>query len=97
MAEFDYKKLLEKAQKEYKQCSTDAERRMLESIFPELVESDDERIRKNCIHFLNLQKQHHASTFEIDECIAWLEKVKPKFKVSDWNVNGVRNLTPNIL
>lgn len=43
-------------------------------IFPELAESGDERIRNNCIHFLNLQKQHHASTVEIDECIAWLEK-----------------------
>lgn len=41
---------------------------------PELKESEDERIRKNCIHFLDLQKSHHASTFEIDECIAWLEK-----------------------
>lgn len=46
----------------------------LESIFPELKESRDERIRKNCIHFLELQKQHHAATFEIEECIAWLEK-----------------------
>lgn len=37
-------------------------------------ESEDERIRKNCIHFLELQKTHHAATFEIEECIAWLEK-----------------------
>ncbi len=35
---------------------------------------EDERIRKNCIHFLELQKQHHAATFEIEECIDWLEK-----------------------
>ena len=46
----------------------------LERIFPELKESEDERIRKNCIHFLELQKTHHAATFEIDECISWLEK-----------------------
>ena len=45
-----------------------------EEIFPELKEDDDERIKKNCIHFLELQKQHHAATFEIEECIAWLEK-----------------------
>ena len=44
-----------------------------EEIFPELKEDDDERIKKNCIHFLELQKQHHAATFEIEECIAWLE------------------------
>ena len=43
-------------------------------VFPEFEESEDERIRQNCIHFLELQKQHHAATFEIEECIAWLEK-----------------------
>ena len=48
--------------------------RIIEEIFPELKEEDAERIRKNCIHFLELQKQHHAATFEIEECIDWLEK-----------------------
>ena len=47
---------------------------IIEEIFPELKEEDAERIRKNCIHFLELQKQHHAATFEIEECIDWLEK-----------------------
>ena len=47
---------------------------IIEEIFPELKEEDTERIRKNCIHFLELQKQHHAATFEIEECIDWLEK-----------------------
>ena len=47
---------------------------IIERIFPELKEGDDERIKKNCIHFLELQKQHHAATFGIEECIAWLEK-----------------------
>lgn len=46
----------------------------LERIFPELKEDDNERIRKNCIHFLELQKQYHAATFEIEECIDWLKK-----------------------
>lgn len=45
-----------------------------QDFFSEPKESEDERIRKNCIHFLELQKSHHASTFEIEECIAWLEK-----------------------
>ena len=45
-----------------------------EEIFLELKEDYDERIRKNCIHFLGLQKQHHAGTEEIEECISWLEK-----------------------
>ena len=63
-----------------------------EKIFPELKENDTERIRKNCIHFLKLQKQHHAAIFEIEECIDWLEKqgknstdkIEPKFNVGDW-------------
>ena len=33
-----------------------------EEIFLELKEEDDERIRKNCIHFLELQKQCHTRT-----------------------------------
>lgn len=68
-----------------------------EGIFPELKEDDTERIRKNCIHFLELQKQHHAATFEIEECIDWLEtqgknstdKTKPSFKVGDWIISSV--------
>ena len=60
-------------------------------IFPELKKDDAERIKKNCIHFLELQKQHHAATFEIEECIDWIkkqsknstDKIEPKFKVSE--------------
>ena len=67
---------------------------IIERIFPELKEDDTERIIKNCIHFLELQKQHHDATFEIEECIDWLEKQgkqladknEPKFEVGDWVV-----------
>ena len=80
-----YDEAIERAKKLYGNGIT-------EEIFPELKEDDDERIKKNCIHFLELQKQHHAATFEIEECIAWLEKQgenstdknKPRFKVGDW-------------
>ena len=65
-----------------------------EEIFTELKENDTERIRKNCIHFLELQKQHHAATFEIEKCIDWLEKqgknstdkIEHRFNVGDWVV-----------
>ena len=66
-----------------------------QDLFPELKESEDERIRKNCIHFLELQKQHHAATFEIEECIAWLEKQGDKEKdiledaILDGNEDGL--------
>ena len=62
-----YDEAIERAKKLYGNGIT-------EEIFPELKEDNTERIRKNCIHFLELQKQHHAATFEIEECIAWLEK-----------------------
>lgn len=68
-----YDEALKKASAAYK----DEDRYLkatLERIFPELKEDDNERIRKNCIHFLELQKQYHAATFEIEECIDWLEK-----------------------
>ena len=82
-----YDEAIERAKKIYGNC-------IIERIFPELKECDDERIKKNCIHFLELQKQHHAATFEIEECIDWLEKKgkqladknKPKFEVGDWVV-----------
>ena len=65
---------------------------VLEKYINSMSNKDDERLRKNCIHFLELQKQHHAATFEIEECIDWLEnqgkkptdKTKPRFNVGDW-------------
>ena len=80
-----YDEAIERAKKLYGNGIT-------EEIFPELKEDDAERIKKNCIHFLELQKQHHAATFEIEECIAWLEKqdknftYKPRFSIGDWVV-----------
>ena len=61
----------------YKEDIMSKVKEFVDYLLPELKEnqeSEDERIRKNCIHFLELQKQHHAATFEIEECISWLEK-----------------------
>lgn len=73
-----YEDALERCKKEFNfsnlAYSHEEIKQRLEHVFPELKESEDEKIRKNCIHFLELQKNHHAATFEIDECIAWLEK-----------------------
>ena len=60
----------------------------LQGIFPELKESEDERIRKGLLYVI----EHHPTlpTEEAEEYIAWLEKqgdkVKLKFKVGDWIV-----------
>ena len=71
-----YKDALEKA----KAFDLPEYKNIMISIFPELKEEEDEnkRIRNNCIHFLELQKTHHASTIEIEECINWLEKQSEK-------------------
>jgi hypothetical protein len=59
-----------------------------EFIFPELAESENERIRKRLICGMNALKDQKNETFAaipIDDCITWLEKQgkNPK-KVSVW-------------
>lgn len=78
-----YEEALEKAKELYLKSKDTTARNVLEKIFPQLKESSDEKIRKNCIHFLELQKSHHASTVEIEECIAWLEKQEKHLKNYD--------------
>ena len=91
----DYKKKYEAVLQTAKQwisdgCS-DTVKIAIEAIFPEFRESEDERIRKNCIHFLELQKGHHADTSEIDNCISWL-KVRGEFNIEriqrSWYMQG---------
>ena len=80
-----YDKAIERAKKLYGN-------KIAEEIFPEFKKDNNERIRKNCIHFLELQKQYHAATFEIEECIDWIknkdkkstDENKPKFNIGDW-------------
>lgn len=66
---------------------------LLEEIFPDHEESYDERMRKECLHWLRTLQTSHIKEDEIGLCIAWLEKqgeqksadkIKPKFKVGDW-------------
>lgn len=47
-----YNKLLEKAKEAYKNCVTDAEKRRLESIFPELKQIDFVSIQNNLYQML---------------------------------------------
>ena len=70
----------------------------LEVIFPELAESDDERIRKKIINLIKEvgeDDSYHVYCF--DEMIAWLEKqgkkksidkVETKFKAGDWIIHN---------
>jgi hypothetical protein len=69
----------------------------IEKAFPELKESEDERIRKEIIQFLQLPHPQFVGKRDHKEWIAWLEKqgeqksidmIEPKFKVGDWITNG---------
>ena len=69
------------------------DKRVVLSFFPELKESEDEKMRKSIIYAL--RNGGFYDNDKTDEAIAWLEKqgeqkpvdkVEPKFKVGDWVV-----------
>ena len=77
----------------------DITRENLEYIFPELRESEDEKIRKELISFVNNDgwKFCKLTKEEKESWINWLEKqgalkptdkVKPKFNVGDWCIDN---------
>jgi len=71
-----YKEKLEEAEKLYKSANGD-QKRVLESLFPELRESEGERIRKRLLYIANVWKEGGyacGNSDEIDDIIAWLEK-----------------------
>ena len=79
------------------------QREKLKEIFPELAESDDERIRKAIHIYLDWldgrnKDYQPKGDYSIKDMIAWLEKqdeqkptdkVEPKFKVGDWVVHDM--------
>jgi len=75
----DYNKLLEKARKTYSECVTGAEKRRLESIFPELRASEDDKMINALIEGLYdcMADDLRWSDFggvPIKDLLAWLEK-----------------------
>lgn len=92
-----YKEALERCKKEFNfnnlAYSHEEIKQRLERVFPELKESEDEKIRKYLIDVVN----DYCKGSEHDGCIAWLEKqgeqkpvdkVEPKFNVGDWITNN---------
>lgn len=79
-----YKEALERAKKLHSEPTGGTERIVCEQIFPELIESEDERIRKELIDFLWKEKiflqEVHLSVENspkyrfVMDAIAWLEK-----------------------
>ena len=64
------------------ECFTEAQK-VAEFIFPELKESDDERIRKEIIQSI----RDNMCVIHKDKCIAWLEKQGEKQKLDGTFVN----------
>ena len=72
-------------------------------IFPELKESEDEKVRKTLIHIVKCACDKYGVKYQgkeisEDKLLAWLEKqgeqkttnnVEPKFKVGDWITDGI--------
>jgi len=82
-----YKDALERAKKEWSSNLDGAYknyRERLEIIFPELAESEDERIRKQIISFLKEFEYDHYRNLDFSSCLAWLEK-QDESKVSEPN------------
>ena len=76
-----YKAVLQTATQWIKDGCTDKEKICLECVFPELRESEDERIRKELIEALKISKTVGELKFILpeptrEECIAYLEKQK---------------------
>lgn len=85
----DYNKLLEKARKVYAECVTNAEKRKLESVFPELAESEDigERLINTIKSSAQLDYYLRKEGFKVKEVIAWLEKQGTPAKLSEEEQN----------
>ena len=96
-----YKEAIERASKIKLRNPIERIQDEIDSIFPELQESENERIRKEIIEFLIWIKEFRNGGYEpsgkyvIEDMIAWLEKQgeqkpadksEPKFKVGDWIV-----------
>jgi len=75
-----YKEALERARQLRKDVNQTGMTTLLEEVFPELRESEDERIRKMCIGAVNIAASAEGGLLhsEASECLAWLEEQKDK-------------------
>ena len=72
-----YKEALRKATQEYDSAKTEGTKNVIETIFPELAESEDEKIRKEIISYLSdkgTKSPFEQEERDCDRWISWLEK-----------------------
>lgn len=98
--ELDYKKLyedaLERAKAYHRNELSGTRQEMTEYIFPELAESEDERIRK-CVEYI-VKCFAWRDGFEPvtkEKCLAWLEKQKERGVVKGVKINNLPPVTGN--
>lgn len=71
-----YDKVIERAKKLHGETGFDYVKITLETILPELAESEDESIRKHIVTFLMECDKMGDAPSEVAEWLAWLEKHK---------------------
>ena len=86
------KEKFERAKRLYETANAD-QKYVLERLFPELAESEDERIRQLLISFVKYDMpDNYSDDFSKEDCLAWLEeqgeqkpidKVEPKLKIEE--------------
>lgn len=81
-----YDKAIERAEGLIDFCS-DSELKTLEYVFPELAESEDERIRKEMITYLSTVEDKELIPYE--SWIAWLEKQGEQKPDEEYNITGI--------
>lgn len=72
-----YKDALSRAKDVHTYCDDREQLRKIESIFPELAESEEEKIRKKLIHLVYKSYEQGGYALhkdEADEMLTWLEK-----------------------
>ena len=87
------------ASETYGWLKTDREREALETLIPELVESDDERIRKELI--THLKQEERSATLEVNkkrwrEMITYLERQKDQ-KPAEWNDTDMKEARVSLI
>jgi hypothetical protein len=94
-----YDEAIERAKNYYNTTDSIADTELIELIFPELKESEDERIKNEIIKFLELPHPQFVGKRHQEKWIAWLEKqgnladkvIKPKFHEGEWVVFNNRH------
>lgn len=95
-----YDEALERAKSAIKNCGDNKGRiAMIESIFPELKESEDERIRKDLLAFIKAPYVYDFIVHDrVDPWIAWIEKQGEQKSTawSEWDEVRLNRIVANL-